>query len=84
MPERTLTDATGNRWDVRDQPGGMGRAFRLRFRHQSGRQLDVPTRQGVNALSDRELLQMLVRETGETELTEGRERSRDADGYLTN
>ena len=84
MPERSLTDATGNRWDVKEEPGGQGRDFRLSFRHQSGRRLDVPSRQGVNALSDRELLQMLARETGESELTEGRESSRDADGYLTN
>ena len=83
MPERSLTDATGNRWDVKEEPGGKGREFRLSFRHQSGRRLDVPSRQGVNALSDRELLQMLVRETGESELTDGRERSRDADGYVT-
>ncbi len=84
MPERTLTDATGNRWDVKEEPGGQGREFRLSFRHQSGRQLEVPSRQGVNALSDRELLNMLARETGETELTQGSERSRDGDGYLTN
>ena len=85
MPERTLTDATGNRWDVREEPGGKGRDFRLlSFRHQSGRRLEVPSRQGVNALSDRELLAMLAREAGEAELTEGRERSRDADGYRTN
>ena len=85
MPERSFTDATGNRWDVKEEPGGKGRAFRLlSFRHQSGRRLDVPSRQGVNALSDRELLEMLAREAGDSELTEGRERSRDGDGYLTN
>ena len=84
MPERSLTDATGNRWDVREEPGGQGRDFRLSFRHQSGRRLDVPSRQGVNALSDRELLNMLVRETGENELAQGTDSSRDADGYITN
>jgi len=84
MPERSVTDATGNRWDVREEPGGNGQHFRLSFRHQSGRRLEVPSRQGVNALSDRELLGMLVRETGEEELIAGRQRSRDADGYLTN
>ena len=83
MPERSLTDATGNRWDVKEEPGGKGRDFRLSFRHQSGRRLDVPSRQGVNALSDRELLEMLARETDEREVVEGTERSRDADGYVT-
>lgn len=83
MPERTLTDATGSRWDVREEQGGKGRDFRLSFRHQSGRQLEVPSRQGVNALSDRELLDMLARETGEADVTEGTDRSRDADGYIT-
>ena len=83
MPERTLTDATGNRWDVKEEPGGNGRDFRLSFRHQSGRRLEVPSKQGVNALSDRELLGMLAREAGDSELTEGRERSADADGYIT-
>ena len=84
MPERTLTDATGNRWDVKEEPGGKGRDFRLSFRHQSGRQLEVPSKQGVNALSDRELLGMLARETGDSDVTEGTERSEDADGYITN
>ena len=82
MPERTLTDATGNRWDVKEEPGGPGRHFHLTFRHQSGRRLDVPSGQGVNALSDRELLDMLARETGERDVVEGPERSRDADGYV--
>ena len=83
MPERSFTDATGNRWDVSEEPGGKGQDFRLSFRHQSGRRLAVPSRRGVNALSDRELLGMLVRETGEQELAEGAERRGDADGYLT-
>ena len=84
MPERTLTDATGNRWDVKEEPGGKGREFRLSFRHQSGRKLEVPSKQGVNALSDRELLGMLARETADGAITEGTERSEDADGYITN
>jgi hypothetical protein len=83
MPERSVTDATGARWDVKEEPGGRGRDFRLSFRHQSGRRLDVPSRQGVNALSDRELLDMLARETGDREVTEGQDRSTDADGYIT-
>ena len=84
MPERTLTDATGNRWDVKEEPGGKGREFRLSFRHQSGRRLEVPSKQGVNALSDRELLGMLARETADGAVTAGTERSADADGYITN
>ena len=84
MPERSVTDATGNRWDVKEEPGQKGRDFHLSFRHQSGRRLDVPSRQGVNALSDRELLEMLARETDDRELVDGTERSRDADGYITN
>ena len=83
MPERSLTDATGARWDVKEEPGERGRDFHLSFRHQSGRRLDVPSRQGVNALSDRELLEMLARETGDREVTEGKDRSTDADGYIT-
>ena len=83
MPERIVTDATGHRWDVREEPGGGGRDFRLSFRHQSGRRLEVPSRQGVNALSDRELLNMLARETGEQDVIDGTERRRDADGYVT-
>ena len=83
MPERSLTDATGNRWDVKEEPGRKGRDFHLSFRHQSGRRLDVPSRQGVNALSDRELLEMLARETDDGAVLDGPERSRDADGYVT-
>ena len=84
MPERSVTDATGNRWDIKEEPGGKGRDFRLSFRHQSGRRLDVPSRQGVNALSDRELLEMLARETDDREVVDGQDRSRDPDGYITN
>jgi hypothetical protein len=36
----------------------------------------------VNALSDRELLDMLARETGDREVSEGKDRSTDADGYI--
>lgn len=78
MPERSLTDGKGGRWDVLEEPGGEGRDFRLSFRHQSGRRLDVPSRRGVNTLSDRELLGMLARETGEEELVPGSARSRGA------
>ena len=84
MPERSLTDATGSRWEVREEPGGEGRLFRLSFRDQTGRRLDVPSRQGVNALSDRELLRMLARETGESELSEEPGRGRGTGSYAVN
>lgn len=84
MPERIVTDATGDRWDVKEEQGaGEGRDFRLSFRHQSGRNLEIESDRGVNALSDRELLRMLARESGDGDVTEGEERSADADGYIT-
>ena len=83
MPERRITDATGDRWDVKEEEGSAGRGFRLSFRHQSGRRLQIDARQGVNALTDRELLEMLAKESGDREVKEGEERSADADGYVT-
>lgn len=83
MPERIVTDATGDRWDVKEEKADADRDFRLSFRHQSGRRLEIESRQGVNALSDRELLDMLAKESGDRAVTEGEERSADADGYIT-
>lgn len=83
MPERTVTDATGDRWDVSEQRAGQEEDFRLSFRHQSGRNLEVGSERGVNALSDRELLDMLASAAGDPDVKEGNERSADADGYVT-
>ena len=84
MPERQITDATGDRWDVKEEEGSAGRGFRLSFRHQSGRRLEIEdARQGVNALTDKELLDMLAKQTGDRNVTEGEERRTDADGYVT-
>lgn len=83
MPERTVTDATGDRWDVSEERAEQADDFRLRFRHQSGRKLEVGSERGVNALSDRELLDMLASAAGDRDVKEGKERSADADGYIT-
>lgn len=61
--ERAVTDAKGSRWDVSD--GGAREedgAYRLRFRHASGREYDVSSRLAVNELSDRQLLDMVEAE----------------------
>ena len=83
MPERIVTDATGDRWDVKEEEGSAGSGFRLSFRHQSGRRLEIDAGQGVNALTDRELLDMLARESGNRDVVDGKEQSADPDGYIT-
>jgi hypothetical protein len=55
MPERILTDARGQRWDVAQDEGGSG----VVFRHQSGRELRGALSAALDACSTDELLDAL-------------------------
>jgi hypothetical protein len=83
MPERTLTDEHGDRWDVRQGNG------ELVFRHQSGRELSVESTAPLDAISSDRLLGLLNdmrTEDGERGVGErrGRDRPLDPEGYTTN
>jgi hypothetical protein len=55
MPERIITDSRGQRWDVRQDSGAGG----VVFRHQSGRELNAPLDEPMDALSSEKLLAAL-------------------------
>lgn len=84
MAERTVTDAKGNRWDIREREGeGEGDRFRLEFRHQSGERYAMSSKLGVNSLSDRQLVEMIEEHARDRQPTEGPDTSADPDGYIT-
>lgn len=83
MAERTITDESGDRWDV-EQNGGEER--RIVFRHMSGRRVTLETDRPLDAHSNDEL-KRLLRESGREhdprEHEPRTERSADPEGYVT-
>lgn len=84
MPERIVTDESGDRWDVQ-QDGEGAQTGVVVFRHQSGRRVTLETERPLDALSNEELLRMLKESGRESAPGEGprRERSADPEGYVT-
>jgi hypothetical protein len=83
MPQRIITDARGQRWDVIHQEGRAD----VVFRHQSGMELRAYLEGSLDALSTEQLLDALdraSRDEGRDEVGHsGLDVSFDADGYET-
>lgn len=83
MPERTITDDRGDRWDV-EQVEENG--ARLVFRHMSGRRVTLEGDRALDAYSN-DQLKRLLRESGRDrpagEDQPGGERAADPEGYVT-
>lgn len=83
MPQRIITDARGQRWDVIQQESRGD----VVFRHQSGRELRAGLDASMDALSTEQLLEALDRasrdEGGDAVGHDGLDVSFDADGYET-
>lgn len=80
MVERHVRDAIGERWTVREERKG-DEGFHLQFDHPAGRRLGLDSRLGVNALSDRQILDMIEELSGQADEPAGGEReARDPGG----
>lgn len=82
MPERTITDESGDRWDV-EQNGDDG--DRIVFRHMSGRRVTLESGRPLDAHTNDELKALLResgRERGPGEEPRG-DRAADPEGYVT-
>lgn len=90
MPERIVTDSTGDRWDVSDAAdasGPNGGESTINFRHQSGLELSGAADRSVDQMSDEEIRALLdeARERADLDALpeDGDDRGADPDGYIT-
>lgn len=90
MPERIVTDSTGDRWDVSDvgdSSRSSGGGTTIKFRHQSGLELSERSDRSVDQLSDDQIRTMLddARERADLEPLpgDGDDRGADPDDYIT-
>lgn len=90
MPERIVTDSTGDRWDVSDASGAGGAdggETTINFRHQSGLELSGAADRSVDQMSDEEIRALLddAREEADLEALpeDGDDRGADPDDYIT-